>query len=158
MSAFFLSASVPQVGRARAHASADPDLIQRAVREMVIAMIERKRIVWGGHPTITPMMWNICKELGAKCAKSVVLYQSRFFEGHYPDDNKYFPNVVYVDAVPGDREASLLRMREAMLSREDLTAAAFIGGMEGVDAEFGLFKHFYPRVTKFDGQLPDRSN
>ena len=157
MSAFFLSASVPHGGRERAHEPADPDLIQRAVRELVFTMIDRKRIVWGGHPTITPMMWTICKELGATYAESVVLYQSRFFEGHFPEDNKHFPNVVYVDAVPGDREASLLRMREAMLAREDLTAAAFIGGMEGVDAEFALFRRFHPRVTEFDGQLPDRN-
>lgn len=156
MSAIFLSASVPRAGEARSDAPADPLLIQRAVRELFGAMIERKRIVWGGHPTITPIIWTICQELGNRYAKSVVLYQSRFFRKHFPDENKHFPNVVYVNAVPGDREASLLRMREAMLSREDLTAAAFIGGMEGVAAEYALFKRFHPNVTKFDGQLPNR--
>ncbi|MGA2755638.1 MAG: hypothetical protein ABSE53_17935 [Terracidiphilus sp.] len=45
----------------------------------------------------------------------------------------------YVDAVPKDREASLLRMRTAMLSRDNLAVAVFIGGMEGILAEHALF-------------------
>jgi len=83
----------------------------------------------------------------------VVLYQSRFFQPDFPEENKYFDNVVLVDAVPGDREASLLLLREAMVSREDLTGAAFIGGMEGVEAECALFERFHPNVTRFDGYL-----
>jgi hypothetical protein len=31
-----------------------------------------------------------------------------------------------------------------MLSREDLVAAVFIGGMEGVEEEHELFRHFHP--------------
>ena len=153
MSAIFLSASVPLVGRGRTHEAADPVSIEFAVRELVVAVSERQRIVWGGHPTIAPMMWKICKDLNINCAKSVVLYQSRFFEEHFPEENKAFANVVFVDAVPGDREASLLRLREAMLSREDLTGAVFIGGMEGVQAEYTLFKRFHPKVTRLDGHL-----
>ncbi|WP_424191164.1 hypothetical protein ACMYR3_08275 [Ampullimonas aquatilis] len=146
MGAIFLSASVPLVGRGNYHETADPFLIQCAVRELVMAVIKTQRIVWGGHPAITPMIWSICEDLGIDYAKSVVLYQSRFFEDRFPDENKNFGNVVFVDAVPNDREASLLSMREAMLSRSDLTAAVFIGGMEGVEAEFDLFGHFHPNA------------
>lgn len=153
MRAIFLSASVPHAGRGHYHEPADAFSIQFAVRKLVIAVIERQRIVWGGHPTITPMIWTICKELNIEHAKSVVLYQSRFFQEHFPEENKHFANVVLVDAVPGDREASLLLLREAMLSREDLTGAVFIGGMEGVEAEYTLFKRFHPNVTRFDGGL-----
>lgn len=144
MGAIFLSASVPLVGRGNYHETADPFLIQCAVRELVMAVIKTQQIVWGGHPAITPMIWSICEDLGVDYAKSVVLYQSRFFEDRFPDENKNFGNVVFVDAVPADRDASLLRMREAMLSRSDLTAAVFIGGMEGVEAEFELFERFHP--------------
>ena len=35
-------------------------------------------------------------------------------------------------------------MREQMLSREDLSAAVFIGGMDGVEAEHELFRRFHP--------------
>ncbi|WP_291982982.1 hypothetical protein [Candidatus Accumulibacter sp. ACC005] len=144
MSAIFLSASVPLVGRGNYHETADPFLIQCAVRELVMAVIKTQQIIWGGHPAITPMIWSICEDLGIDYAKSVVLYQSRFFEDRFPEENKNFGNVVFVDAVPNDREASLLRMRKAMLSRSDLTAAVFIGGMEGVEAEFELFGSFHP--------------
>jgi hypothetical protein len=160
MSAIFLSASVPRVRRGHYHETADPSSIRAAVRKLVIAVIERQRIVWGGHPTITPMIWTICKELNISWAQSVVLYQSRFFQEHFPEENKHFPSTVFVDAVPGDREASLLRLREAMLSREDLTGAVFIGGMEGVEAEYTLFKRFHPKATRFDGHLtyPDQES
>jgi hypothetical protein len=144
MSAIFLSASVPIVGRGNYYETADPFLIQIAVREFVLAVIRDKRIVWGGHPAITPMIWTICQDLSIDYSYSVVLYQSRFFEDRYPEENQFFRNVIYVDAVDHDREASLLAMREAMMSREDLEAAVFIGGMEGVEEEYNLFKGFHP--------------
>ena len=145
MSAIFLSASVPVVGRGTYHETANPFLIQSAVRELVVAVIREQQIVWGGHPAITPMIWTICRDLGIEYSKSVVLYQSRFFEDRFPEENAQFGNVVLVDAVPNDREASLLRMREEMLSRPDLRAAVFIGGMEGVEAEHAIFKRFHPQ-------------
>lgn len=144
MAEIFLSASVPLVGRGNYHETADPFLIQCAVRELVVAVIRDRQIVWGGHPAITPMIWTICQDLELDYSQSVVLYQSRFFEDQFPEENRQFGNVVYVDAVPGDREASLLRMREEMLSRQDLEAAVFIGGMEGVEVEYALFERLHP--------------
>lgn len=146
MTAIFLSASVPVVGRGEYHETADPFLIQCAVRELVMAVIRDRQIVWGGHPAITPMIWTICQDLKFEYSKSVVLYQSLFFENQFPEENKHFGNVVFVEAVPGNREASLLRMREEMLSRQDLEAAVFIGGMEGVEAEYALFNRFHPEA------------
>ena len=35
-------------------------------------------------------------------------------------------------------------MRIEMLSRQDLGAAVFIGGMEGVEIEFDLFQQYHP--------------
>lgn len=144
MSAIFLSASVPLVGRGNYYETADPFLIQCAVRELVMAVIRDSRIVWGGHPAITPMIWTICQDLGVDYANAVVLYQSQYFEDRFPEENQHFGNVVYNEAVSGDREASLLLMREEMLSRSDLDAAVFVGGMEGVEAEYELFKKHHP--------------
>lgn len=144
MSAIFLSASVPLVNRGNYHETADPFLIQCAVRELVIAVIRKHKIVWGGHPAITPMIWSICEDLGVDYSQSVVLYQSKFFEEIFPEENKHFQNVVFTDAVPNDRAASLTVMREKMLSREDLRAAVFIGGMDGVEAEHELFRRIHP--------------
>lgn len=109
-----------------------------------MAVIRQHKIVWGGHPAITPMIWSICEDLGVDYSGSVVLYQSTFFKDRYPEENDHFHNVVFTDAVPNDRDASLLLMRERMLSRDDLVAAVFIGGMEGVEAEHELFRQFHP--------------
>lgn len=146
MSAIFLSASVPLVERGSYHETADPFLIQCAVRELVIAAVRQHKIVWGGHPAITPMIWSICEDLGIDYSASVVLYQSKFFQDRFPEENQRFRNVILTDAVPEDMSASLLLMREQMLSREDLVAAVFIGGMEGVEAEYDLFVRFHPQA------------
>jgi len=143
MSSVFLSASVPVAGRGDYHRTADPFLIQTAVREFVLAVIRNHQIVWGGHPAITPMIWRICEDLGVEYARAVILYQSRFFEEAFPEENANFRNVVYVDAVRDDRDASLYTMRQAMLSREDLRAAVFIGGMDGVEREYELFRQHH---------------
>jgi SLOG-like protein len=147
MRAIFLSASVPVVGRGNFYESADPFLIQTAVREFVSVALGRRLIVWGGHPAITPMVWAVCEDLGVSYASAVVLYQSKFFGDIFPEENKRFGNVVYVDAVEGSREQSLLRMRKDMLSRDDLEAAVFIGGMEGVLEEHALFQEFHPEAN-----------
>jgi hypothetical protein len=144
MNAIFLSASVPIFGRGTYFQTADPFLIQLAVRELMTLALGRRRIVWGGHPAITPMVWAVCEDLGVNYADAVVLYQSRFFEESFPEENKHFANVKFSDSVEGDREASLLTMRRAMLSRSDLEAAVFIGGMEGVLAEHALFQELHP--------------
>jgi hypothetical protein len=147
MKEVFLSAGVPTDGRGDFNQTADPFLIQSAVREFAIAALGRLRIVWGGQPSITPMIWAICEDINVNYSHSVVLYQSKFFEEFYPDENKHFRNVLYVDAVDGDREASLARMREEMLSRTDLCAAVFIGGMDGILEEHRLFTEKHPDAT-----------
>jgi hypothetical protein len=147
MSAIFLSASVPIVGRGDYYKTAEPFLIQSAVRELVTAALGRRLIVWGGHPAITPMVWAVCEDLGVSFSKAVVLYQSRFFADMFPEENRKFANVEYVDAVAGNREASLLSMRRAMLSRADLVAAVYVGGMEGILQEHALFTQFHPKAT-----------
>lgn len=139
----FLSASVPVFG-GNYFATADPFLIQMAVRELMTLALGRRRMVWGGHPAITPMVWTVCEDLGVRYSDAVVLYQSRFFQEVFPEENAHFANVVFTEAVDNDREASLLSMRRAMLSRDDLDAAVFIGGMEGVLAEYQLFKELHP--------------
>lgn len=146
MDAIFLSASVPVPGRGSYHETANPFLIQCAVRELVISVIRTHRIVWGGHPSITPMIWSICEDLDVNYADSVVLYQSRFFNDRFPEENARFGNVVFTDTVPGDREASLSLMRQTMLAREDLIGAVLIGGMDGVEAELALFQQYHPNA------------
>lgn len=140
MSEIFLSASVPVLDRGEYHETANPFLIQCAVRELFLAVIRQHKIVWGGHPAITPMIWGICEDLGVSYSDSVILYQSKYFEDRYPDENIRFSNVNFVDAVLNDENSSLSVMRDEMLSRKNLVAAVFIGGMEGVEIEYEIFK------------------
>src|SRR5258708_1421229 len=144
MSAIFLSASVPDADEGRRYfENADPFLIQFAVREFLTAALGRRLVVWGGHPAITPMVWAVCEDLGIKYSNAVVLYQSRYFEEVFPEENARFANVKYIGAA-GDRENSLYEMRKAMLSRKDLSAAVFIGGMGGILREYELFSQYHP--------------
>lgn len=144
----FLSASVPVPESGEYYKTADPLLIQSAVRVLAEILLGRRRIVWGGHPTITPMLMEACVHLGVSYADSVTLYQSRFFEEEYPEENAFFGNVEFTRAVSCDQDASLLLMRQAMLSRPNLSAAVFIGGMEGVGAEVDMFQAYHPKAKQ----------
>lgn len=136
----FLSASIPVPGRGDFFTTANPFLIQLAVRELVIAAHGKRRIVWGGHPAITPMVQSICDDLGASYKDSFVLYQSRFFDRDFPEENASFDHVVLTDEINGDRQESLSLMRSEMLSREGLSEAVFVGGMEGCIDEYKILK------------------
>lgn len=142
MMEIFLSASVPIKGREYFDGS-DPLLIHSAVRALATLALGRRHIVWGGHPSITPMMWAACESLGVSYAKCVTLYQSKEFRDFFPEENAHFRNVRYIRKRK-NTIASLLAMRAAMLRRPKLEAAVFIGGMLGIIQEYELFKEFHP--------------
>ena len=144
MKEIFLSASIPKEGRGNYFDTADPYLIQCAIRDFATIALGRRHIVFGGHPAITPLLWAVCEEIGVDFVNNVTLYQSKFFEGKYPIENTKFRNVIYVDSEPKGLNESLAKMRNVMLSRVNLDSAVFIGGMEGVMDEFDLFKHHHP--------------
>lgn len=143
MKEIFLSASVPEHGRGNFYESADPFLIQFAVRELITVCLGRRRVVWGGHPSITPMVHAVCKDFGMEFAPPVVLYQSKFFESRFPEDNKYFETVL-VEGVDGDLAGSLVALRRTMLSRP-IETAVFIGGMEGIFQEYEILRELHGR-------------
>jgi len=147
MDAIFLSASIPLPGRGQYFETSNPYLIQASVRAFLITVLGRRLVVWGGHPSITPMVWAVCEDLGLSYTESVVLYQSRYFQKFFPPENERFRNIEFVESVGNDLSASLDRMRMKMISRKDLTAGVFIGGMEGVRAEYDLFREYHPDAT-----------
>jgi len=144
MKEIFLSASVPvkEKGRGEYYKTADPYLIQVAVRELVKVIIPNFKLVWGGHPAITPMVKCIIEDLNYGYKDYVLLYQSNYYKDRFPEANKSFDNVIYTDALATKPE-SLFRMREEMLSRTNLFAAVFIGGMEGIEEEYKIFKKYH---------------
>ena len=87
-------------------------------------------------------------QTGMKVSDLFVLFQSRFFQSNFPKDNSAFARVHLVDAVQGDREGSLLSMRKEMLGGK-YNGGFFIGGMEGVEDEYILFRQLHDGIPAF---------
>lgn len=146
--AIFLSAGVPDPKRGPEYAStADTVAIGAAVSALVHVTLGRRLLVWGGQPAITPMIWVVAEDVGVDYGRWVRLYQSRHFKDEFPEDSKRFQNVTYTDDVDGDRERSLLAMRERMFAEHAFEAAVFIGGMGGIVQEYELFRRLQPNAA-----------
>lgn len=147
MKNIFLSASIPLQER-------NPEYIETAdiiaIRDAVIALttvvLPYHRLIWGGHPSITPLVYYVMEKLKLNIQEHMTLYQSRFFEEYFPEDNNKFENIVFTDVINNDREKSLLHMRHRMLDDSKFSAGIFIGGMEGVEEEYDMFIKKHPKA------------
>jgi hypothetical protein len=146
----FLSASVPLPSSNPTYfETANIIAIRDAVRALTIVVSEKNiKLVFGGHPAISPMIRLQIAQTGNRVGDHVVMFQSSFFKRQFPDDNAAFEKVEMVDAVQNDREKSLLYMREVMLAKP-FDAGVFIGGMEGVEQEFDMFRQLQPDIPVF---------
>ena len=90
------------------------------------------------------MIWVVAEDIGVDYEGWVHLYQSLHFEDQFPEDNDGFSNITYTEDIGGDRQKSLLHMREKMLSDFDFTAAVFIGGMAGILDEIEIVQRMQP--------------
>jgi hypothetical protein len=115
---------------------------------MMVVVERQMQLVFGGHPAISPMIRLQLAQTGARVGDHVVMFQSRFFEREFPEDNAAFEHVELVDAIENDREQSLRRMREMMLAGP-FNAGLFIGGMEGVEEEHKMFLQLQPDIPAF---------
>jgi SLOG cluster3 family len=145
--AIFLSAGVPDPKRGLEFAkTADAVAIAAAVSALLYVTLGRRSLVWGGHPAITPMILVVAEDMGVDYGSWVKLYQSRYFEDEFPEDNLVFQNVIYT-AAGDDRNVSLRQMRQQMFREQQFDAAVFIGGMQGILDEFDLFRELQPHAT-----------
>lgn len=136
MKNIFLSASIPLPERDSKYIdTADIIAIRDAVIALTIVVLPHHRLVWGGHPSITPLVYYVMKKLNLNIQEHVTIYQSKFFEKYFPEDNNKFNNVILTDVIDNDRDKSLLHMRERMLDEFEFSAAVFIGGMEGIEGD-----------------------
>jgi hypothetical protein len=162
----FLSASFPSIERApEYYKTADPDEISQAVVAVVRAVLAANgRLVFGGHPTISPLVLMVAEEylpsdmaerrqLAETHKLPVVVYQSRVFENHLPESTQRLfewclgelrwtpaadkaPQFTSSSTlVSGSADASLAIMRKRMLDECRPTGAFFIAGMEGIEDE-----------------------
>lgn len=144
LSKIFLSASIPFQDRdPKFYQTADVIAIRDAVKALATVVIPNSILIWGGHPAITPLIRFVMDKMGTDVRKHVTIYQSNFFREYFPEDNLAFENIKIINENI-DRDSSLLDMRNAMIKENDFKAGIFIGGMEGVEEEFLMFKNSHP--------------
>lgn len=138
----FLSASIPLKERdPKYFETADVIAIRDAVIALAISALPRFKLIWGGHPSITPIIYNVLEKLNMDIQDHVTLYQSEFFIENFHASNFDFNNVI-LTRTSGTKESSVRLMRERMFSENSFTAAIFIGGMDGILEEYEMFRKY----------------
>jgi hypothetical protein len=142
----FLSASIPLPERdAKYFETADIVAIRDAIIALTTVALPECRIIWGGHPSITPLIYYVMEKLGLNIQEHVKLYQSLWFKDSFPKDNNKFENIVFTEKLQ-DIPSSIRMMRERMLSDNSFLAAVFIGGMNGIEDEYIMFREKHPHA------------
>ncbi len=142
----FLSASIPLKERdAKYFSTADVIAIRDSVLALASVALPKYRLIWGGHPSITPLIANAIRHPGYNVQDSVTLYQSRYYEKMFPLENEEVAHIVKT-ADLGSKDSSINEMRERMLGDNQFYAGIFIGGMEGVEDEYDMFIRKHPHA------------
>lgn len=150
----FLSGSIPDP--ARWEGEFDPleitDAVVTFARE---CLTENFRIVTAAHPTLAPLLLYVAAEFPPSTEPLVLIYQSLLFDNVLPTATRRFEaagvgTLVWTEAHEGDHpepgkwESSLEIMRTQMLEETNPDGAVFIGGMEGIQTEYALFRDKLP--------------
>ncbi|QIK97127.1 hypothetical protein G7076_03000 [Sphingomonas sp. HDW15A] len=118
----------------------DSAAITAAVSALLYVALGRRRLVWGGHPAITPMVWSVAEAMNVDYSGWVRLYQTLAFKDDFPEETAKFQNVVFTEAVGSDIPLSLEVMRKKMIGDTSFDVAVFIGGMAGIMEEYELIR------------------
>ncbi|MEN0067967.1 MAG: hypothetical protein AAGA48_37905 [Myxococcota bacterium] len=170
--ALFLSAGYPghkrfsdpekQEENRRFVADSLPERIREAVVQLAQAAFAKGvTIVFGGHPSISPIIAGAATRLGplkSGDAPRIVLYQSQGFAREFTAAARQLAQrddtVLVVTPKVGEREENLLLMRQRMLGAvvrpsQPFVGAVFAGGMDGIYAEARLFNETWPERPMF---------
>ncbi|WP_299066560.1 hypothetical protein [uncultured Psychrobacter sp.] len=143
----FLSASIPLKERnPMYYDTADIIAIRDCISSLAKVVLPECRLIWGGHPSITPLISSVLESLDVDIAEHVCLYQSEYFRKMFPVENEKLSESLVVTDDMGSRDESLALMREDMITENDFIAGIFVGGMEGVRDEFELFTQSHPKA------------
>lgn len=137
-----LSASFPSGERADDVRPFDAAAIADAVTAVVRAvLVSGGKLLFGGHPTITPLVLLTGTELGVRHA--VDIFQSEWFRDKVTDETVELiesgVGTIHWTPVSLSRETSLEIMRERMFRFTQPVGAVFIGGMSGIHDEYAQF-------------------
>lgn len=142
----FLSASIPYPDRDRKfYDTADVVSIRDAVRALATVVVPKAHLVWGGHPSITPLIRIVMDKMNVRLSTHVTLYQSLFYQEYFPTDNFAFENIVLTEK-RSNRDESMELMRSRLINENEFKVGIFIGGMEGVEDEYIMFQDRHPNA------------
>lgn len=144
-----LSASLPDEIANTPGAQRVYDYVTALVRSLLGAGIP---LVFGGHPTITPLVHRAAKALGGR-KPPISLYQLERFRGHEPPesaDTAVFDDVHWLGDPGFDIDTDLVHIRGPMTTQA--SAAVFIGGKTrdfsgrkpGIRDEYERFRACHP--------------
>lgn len=169
--AVLLSASIPKPDRSEIYRRMEAaEAIEEAVVSLARAIFsEGGTLVFGGHPTISPLIASVVGEyVTARTTESspetkeaerrgprVEIYQSKAYWEWIAESTQRLEKlpgvkIHWIEAVDGEvadpnvrdkpqAQKSLGRMRSEMVIRNDLLGMVCIGGMEGVEQEVKFF-------------------
>ena len=167
-----LSASVPSKQRDEKYLKIKNAQIQ--IEEAVISLSRNifqagGQVIFGGDPSISPLVQMVASEYSInrdienhmrneKEAKPINIFQSKAYENYIPKEtfallSLGYAEIFWIDAIQGEKfnpkineeqcKKSLNHMRREMIKR-NIDAFVCIGGMEGVEEEFNLFRECNP--------------
>lgn len=142
MGSIFLSVGVPG-SDSPFHDTCDRMLLQAALRTFLYTVLGRKHLVFGGHPSISPLILAVCEDLKVENKFAVTVYQSEFLEEDAPKVNSRLGNLIKV-AAASSLESSLANMSEIMFRSHQFETAVFIGGDHATLEKYARFKDLHP--------------
>jgi hypothetical protein len=147
--AIFLSASIPAADRdPRYFETADVVAIRDCIKALVATAVPPFTLVWGGHPSITPLIRLLAESSPENVGDNFLLYQSREYGDIAPRDNKYFRHLKWVEKSESEAASQRL-LRQRMIGEPTYICAVFVGGMDGIESEFNEFRQKHPLVPVF---------
>lgn len=160
-------------------ASASPERIRAATIAVTrVALLRGLRLVFGAHPTISPLVLQVAEDVDA-VDDSILVFQSDAYRDQLPGSTLQFANwsrgtrshgqlvlttrqhdaSTVPAAQPTPSGPRLLRydpfpislrfMRDRMTTVPGLVGAVFIGGMPGVEDEASRFAQRHPQLRRY---------
>jgi hypothetical protein len=116
-----------------------------AIGALLAESVRDRLLVLGNHPSISPLVVEAARSLDA--IENVRLYGSDFFRSELLTSTETDLQVIWTEAVPGDRDRSLRLLYEKMIRSQSFVAAFFMGGMGGVEEEWAIFCKEHPHAA-----------
>jgi len=148
--------------------TARPDRIRAAVIAITRVALKRDvRLVFGAHPSISPLVLQVAQDLHAR-ADDILVFQSAAYAGEIPGSTldladwscgeliltseQHEPTLLTARSKLkrlNRYQQSLAFMRRLMADVPGLVGAAFVGGMRGVEKEAGVVANSHPNLNRY---------